>query len=340
MTNEASLIAAAVLGMIAMSRPATMRAEQPSVSYVLRLDSAQLGVVDVTMRVDHGPAALRLAMKVHPEYDAKYWRYVDGWRVEGSADDARAGVVRLDSTLWRATLPGGRGLVHYRVHVQWSTDALRRSWQPFMRATGGLINGPDFFVYLPDFARVPVTVRLELPRGWRIASALDAGATPATLTAPTTAGLLDSPILVGDLREWTFTDRGTHYHIVYWPLPDAVLFDTTSLIDGIRRLASSASAIFGSAPVRDYYFLLQDGASDALEHRASLTMGLPSSRLAHDPHALLPELAHEFFHTWNLVAIHPDSYGALSYQRAIPTSGLWMGEGVTLYYADLLLRRA
>jgi predicted metalloprotease with PDZ domain len=69
-------------------------------------------------------------------------------------------------------------------------------------------------------------------------------------------------------------------------------------------------------------------------------MGLPSSRLARDPHAMLPELAHEYFHTWNLVAIHPDSYGALSYQRPIPTSGLWMGEGVTLYYADLLLRRA
>ncbi|HEY2026730.1 MAG TPA: hypothetical protein VGG78_06950, partial [Gemmatimonadaceae bacterium] len=112
------------------------------------------------------------------------------------------------------------------------------------------------------------------------------------------------------------------------------------MLDGIRRLVSSASAVFGSAPVRDYYFLLQDGASDALEHHASLTMGLPSSRLARDPHASLPELAHEFFHTWNLVAIHPDSYGALSYQPAVPTGGLWMGEGVTLYYADLLLRRA
>lgn len=68
-------------------------------------------------------------------------------------------------------------------------------------------------------------------------------------------------------------------------------------------------------------------------------MGLPSNRLARDPHAMLPELAREFFHTWNLVAIHPDSYGALSYQRPNATTGLWMGEGVTLHYADLLLRR-
>ncbi len=50
---------------------------QPSVAYTLRIDTAHTGVVDVTMRVEHAPATLRLAMKVHPEYDARYWRYLD-----------------------------------------------------------------------------------------------------------------------------------------------------------------------------------------------------------------------------------------------------------------------
>ena len=40
------------------------------------------------------------------------------------------------------------------------------------------------------------------------------------------------------------------------------------------------------------------------------------------------------------MAIHPDDYGALSFRAAHPTTGLWWGEGVTLYYADALPRRA
>jgi predicted metalloprotease with PDZ domain len=85
---------------------------------------------------------------------------------------------------------------------------------------------------------------------------------------------------------------------------------------------------------------LEDGATDALEHGASVTVGVPSVELARTPHARLREIAHEFFHSWNLVAIHPDHYGELSYKPPSPTSGLWLGEGVTLHYADVLIRRA
>jgi predicted metalloprotease with PDZ domain len=77
-----------------------------------------------------------------------------------------------------------------------------------------------------------------------------------------------------------------------------------------------------------------------LEHRASVTLGVASAALASNPGASRLEIAHEFFHTWNLVAISPDRYQALSFRPAAATSGLWMGEGVTMYYANALLRRA
>lgn len=63
--TDALLIAAAILGMTAMPRPAYARAQQPSVSFVVRVDSAQLDAVDVSLRVEHAPATLRVAMKVH-----------------------------------------------------------------------------------------------------------------------------------------------------------------------------------------------------------------------------------------------------------------------------------
>jgi predicted metalloprotease with PDZ domain len=330
----------ALMGVFALPSLVIAQPGPPSVAYTLRVDSTHVEIVELAMRIEHAPGTLRLAMKVHPEYDAKYWRYLDPPWVDGTSDDRRARVVRNDSTLWTATLPGGHGVVHYRIHVQTSANPMRRAWQPFMRQTGGLINSPDFFLYLPDFASAPVSVDVQVPPGWRIATSFERTAMPTRFTAPNAAALLDAPILLGDLREWSFVDRGTRFHVVYWPLPEAAAFDSLAFVNEIRRLTGATLDLFGHAPAHDFYFLLQDGAGDALEHRSSVTLGITSAALAHDPRASLGELAHEFFHTWNLVAIHPDAYGELSYKPPARTAGLWWGEGITLYYADALPRRA
>jgi predicted metalloprotease with PDZ domain len=313
---------------------------QPTIAYSLRVDPGHLDIVEVAIRLDHVPSTVRLAMKVHPEYDAKYWRYLDSARVDRSANDLEAGIAREDSTLWRVTLPGGYGTVHYRIHVQPDTEPVRRAWRPFMQSTGGLINSPDFFLYLPDFVNAPVTLQLDVPPGWRIATALEARGTPARFAAPNAAAFLDAPLLLGNLHEWQFRDRGTAFHVLYWPLPNAAPFDTLAFVDELRRLVASTMDVFGSAPSPSFFFLIQDGAGDALEHRTSVTLGVQSSALARDPRASLQEMAHEFFHTWNLVTIHPDNYLELRYQAPRRTTGLWWGEGVTLYYADALPRRA
>jgi predicted metalloprotease with PDZ domain len=51
-------------------------------------------------------------------------------------------------------------------------------------------------------------------------------------------------------------------------------------------------------------------------------------------------LAHEFFHTWNLVNIEPAGYTDLNYGPQEGSAVLWFSEGVTMFYADLLVRRA
>jgi len=312
----------------------TYPAHKSTIDYTLHFDSTHLDIVEVEIQLRGAPESFHVAMKVHAEYDARYWRYLDDFRVDHTADDQVAAVEREDSTLWRVTMPGGRGVIRYRVHVQPPESEIRRAWMPYVRADGGgaLINSPDFFLYLPELTNAPVTLHLDIPAGWRVATAFPGR---GSVTA-----LLDSPILAGRLREWSFADRGTNYHIVYWPLPAAAVFDTLVFVAEIRGLTSAALEIFGSAPGREYYFLIQDGADDALEHRGSVTIGVTSERLARDPHASLAEIAHEFFHTWNLVAIHPAGYNALDYRPPRRTPSLWFGEGVTLHYAEVLPRRA
>jgi predicted metalloprotease with PDZ domain len=310
----------------------------PTIAYTVRVDSAHPETIDVTMRLSGASARLRLAMKVHQEYDAQFWRYLEFGRVSGTANDQVASVTRRDTTLWELSLPGGRGEVHYTLRLP-AAPPRRDSWRTTARADGALLNSPDVFLYLPDFTQVPSTVDLVVPASWRVTTSLDADRRPARLHAPDAATLLDAPILLGALRQWSFDDRDTHFTIAYWPLPTSTPFDTVALVQGIRRLSHAALDLFGSMPSRRYAFLIQDGAEDALEHRSSVAIGMPSADLARNPRSHMFELAHEFVHTWNLVAIHPDSYGELANHKAPPTRGLWWGEGVTLHVADVLLRR-
>ena len=184
-------------------------------------------------------------------------------------------------------------------------------------------------------------VTLELPPSWRIATGLNRTNSPRTFTAPSAAALIDSPILAGRLREWRFVEGGVPHRVVYWPLPNATSFDTTAFVAAIQRTVHQAIALFGRAPYREYTFMFEDGAwGGGLEHRNSVTLGAQSADLAKDPNAVIQETAHEFFHTWNLIAIRPVEYHDIDYRTQPPVASLWFSEGLTMFYADLLLRRA
>src|SRR5881296_3519630 len=297
---------------------------QPVVGYTLRVDAGDLSGFDVELRLRNVPDTFRLAMVAHPEYDDRYWRYVEDLRV--AAAGGPGAVTRADSALWQVVAPGGEAVVRYRIRLP--------------AATGGLVGGPHSFMYVVGATLAPAHVTLELPSTWEAVTGLEPTADPHTFFAPSAAVLVDSPMLVGQLRSWRFAVDGVPHRVVYWPLPGAAAFDTTALVSAIERLARGAVALFGRAPYRDYSFLLQDGAYGALEHRNSVTLGAPSTELARDPGALLGEIAHEYFHTWNLMRIHPVEYGDVSYRTPPRARGLWWSEGLTMLYADLLRRRA
>jgi len=324
-------------GLTAQQHGAAVRDAQPVVAYTLRVDSADLSGFDVEMRIGHAPDTFRLAMVAHPEYDDRYWRFVVNLRVEGAAGST---VTREDSAVWRVVAPGGESVLRYRLQLPAAVGPVRSAWMPFLSPTGGLVGGPHGFLYIVGATRIPAHVRLALPSGWDIATGLEQTVDPTTFYAPSVATLVDGPILLGQLRSWRFAVDGVPHRVVYWPLPDAQPFDTAALVAGLERLARAAVALFGRAPYRDFTFQIQDGAVGSLEHRNSVSLGAPSARLAQGLTDFFSETAHEYFHTWNLMRIHPVEYGDVDYRTPPRSRGLWWGEGITMFYADLLRRRA
>src|SRR5690606_13089610 len=55
--------------------------------------------------------------------------------------------------------------------------------------------------------------------------------------------------------------------------------------------------------------------------------------------AYLSLVAHEYFHLWNVKRLRPKALGPFDYDRENYTTGLWIMEGFTSYYDNLIIKR-
>jgi predicted metalloprotease with PDZ domain len=183
-------------------------------------------------------------------------------------------------------------------------------------------------------------VHFQLPTGWQIATGLEPTNDSATFTAPSADALMDRPVLIGYLHRWRFSLDDIGYTVAYLPVPGSTAFDTTLLVENIKKIVGQTVHLFGGTPYKQYTFLLEDGVYGALEHANSVTLGMPATELASRMQESYEEIAHEFFHAWNLISIHPEEYTGLTYGPQQRSAGLWFSEGMSMFYADLLVRRA
>ncbi len=336
----ATRVVAAFLFVIALGSQSSLVCQElhPRISYRIHVDAADLSGFAVEMRVRGAGDPVRIAMASHPEYDDRYSRYVENLTAESRG--ATLQVTSEESALWRVDAPGGDLIVRYRIHLPPQTTPTRAAWKPFLSPTGGLIGDLHSLMYVVGAASAPARVTLDLPSGWAMASGLAPTKDPHTFTASSVELMLDSPIVVGHFRHWDFSVRGVQHQVVYLPQPNASSFDTVSFIAGVQQLVSEAFKIGGKPPYRSYTFLYQDGASGALEHLNSVTIGARSQSLAQGLVGVFDTTAHEYFHTWNLMHVRPVERVGLRYRPADPTAELWWSEGVTIYFSDLMLRRA
>jgi predicted metalloprotease with PDZ domain len=306
---------------------------QPVIHYTIRIDTSDLSFINVEMRVRNIADSFCVAMFVHPEYDDRFYRFVEDVRVDEGT------IQRLENTLWKVHTNASEIIIHYKIHLP-QERIPRAAWRPFLSTTGGLIGGPQSYFYVVGATLAPAYVHLQIPEKWKVATGLQTTIDPLTFFAPTASVLFDSPILIGQMKAWNFKVDDVPHKIVYWPSDHFKTFDTKKLVTSIQKLVEQANQLFGRLPYQDYTFLIQDAAYGALEHANSVTLGITSEELANEMDDYLLEIAHEYFHAWNLVRIRPAEYGDVNYTKDALSKGLWWSEGLTMYYADVLLRRA
>ncbi len=220
-----------------------------------------------------------------------------------------------------------------------------------MRNQRGYINGASALMYPVGHTQAPCTLSLDVPTGWQIATPMEPASpksiqpdnterTPSRFQAATYDEMIDCPLQLGKFDTLDFQESGVDFQCV-------VVGRQTGVNEGVRnslqRITHAAIAVFGSAPFTRYRFIYHIGGGGfygGLEHHNSTVIHLGTGLGSGTNEDFLSVSAHEFFHAWNVKRLHPAGLGPFDYAQPVRTSALWFAEGVTDYYAQLLLVRS
>lgn len=207
----------------------------------------------------------------------------------------------------------------------------------------GVLNGAATFLF-PELPDGPLDVRLQLPEDWsRSETALPPHPDgPAhRYLAPDVDTLIDAPLVLGNPDVRLFDVDGVPHHLVTLGHPGP--WDHERAVSDVEQLADGIVDFWGEIPYPEYWFLnVLAEVSGGLEHRDSTLMMTSRWNTARRAERLrwLGLVSHEFFHTWNVKRLQPAELARPDYERELYTPSLWIAEGVTSYYDDLLLARS
>src|SRR6266536_902309 len=246
--------------------------------------------------------------------------------------------IKVNKNTWRVQTVGAREWrATYRVYANELT--VRTSE---LNSDHAFWNNAALLMYQDGFIKAPSTLRILPAAGWKIATGLPAVAGQAnTFRAENFDILYDSPIEVSNFKQIDFQVRGVAHRLV---IDGEGNYDAIRLRDGVQRIVEAETSMFRGIPYHDYTFILhlRSNTGGGLEHLNSTALGFRRSGFANEEgyRNFWGLVAHEFFHLWNVKRIRPDALGPFDYTKENYTRMLWVAEGVTEYYAKLVLRRA
>jgi predicted metalloprotease with PDZ domain len=280
-------------------------------------------------------------------------------RIRAESHGSEVALTKLDKHSWQAEPCAGPLTLHYEVYA----------WDLSVRAahldqTHGFFNGTSVFLRVLGQEDTPHQVDIQRPADpacatWRVATSLpELGAKRygfGTYIAADYDELIDHPVELGNFALATFKAHGVPHDIVIsGQVPN---LDMARLARDLKAICETQIAFFEPksrrAPMDRYVFLtlaVGDGYG-GLEHRASTALicaraDLPSTAEAKDGPVregylkFLGLCSHEYFHTWNVKRIKPAAFAPYDLQAESYTPLLWLFEGFTSYYDDLMLVRA
>ena len=277
------------------------------------------------------------------------------------------GLTQLDKCTWEADCTPGQPLV-LRYEVCGYDHSVRTAW---LDADRGFFNGTSLCLRVEAQTDSPHAIEVVAPKllpghaRWSCITALVGDQIDkqgfGTYQAADYDELADSPFEMGALWSGEFEACGVPHRFVV--AGATVSFDSERLIADTKAICETEMRFWhgdkvgkpgkrgGEKPPFDRFVFMLNAVDDGyggLEHRHSTALictrrDLPQLGAKKQPEGyttLMGLISHEYFHTWNVKRMRPSEFARYDYTQENYTQLLWLFEGFTSYYDDLLLRRA
>jgi predicted metalloprotease with PDZ domain len=266
-----------------------------------------------------------------------YARNVMNFRVEDGAGHALPWE-RVAKNTWRVAAGGASEIVlNYDVFGATSFAA-----NNYLGEDRAYLSPSGTFVHILGMTQHPVTVAIQLPGNWKqIATGLEPVAGEAnTFSATDFDVLYDSPILMGNQEYLHFEVKGVPHYVSMENVADTV--DRPKMLADLQKMVTAATQLIGDVPYRHYTFLMMGRGNGGIEHLNSASIQFDGNSLSRPFGYLvwLSYVCHEYFHNFNVKRIRPIALGPFNYDLENLTNMLWVSEGLSVYYEDLVLVRA
>ena len=169
-----------------------------------------------------------------------------------------------------------------------------------------------------------------------------------TLKAKDYAELIDAPFELAEQSRFSFQAAGIAHEFV---ISGKHAMNAARMQQDLEKICGTEIAMFGSAPFKNYTFMTMATGNSygGLEHPNSTSLITPRDDLPKADEPLEPSkeyqrflglCSHEYFHSWLVKFIRPENFAHYNLNKEGYTSLLWIFEGFTSYYDDLILLRS
>ncbi|HMU88151.1 MAG TPA: PDZ domain-containing protein [Agitococcus sp.] len=261
-------------------------------------------------------------------------------------------VKKLAKNKWQVQAHDGDIILEYDVYA-WDLSVRGAH----LDQTHGYFNGTCLLLAAQGKENALHQLNLLTPQGlsWRVATTLAAVNIDKNgfglYQAANYLDLVDHPVEMADFTELSFTSGQTPHKMVITGKHRA---DTQRLADDLQKICQAAINFWGDEqpPFNQYLFQVMavGNGYGGLEHRSSTSLLCsrddlplvtePKQKISEKYKTFLGLCSHEYFHSWLVKRIQPDVLVSPDLNQENYTELLWVFEGFTSYYDDLLLARA
>ena len=319
----------------------TMAQNNVSIEYILNMAKPENHIFEVEMKVSGFSKSEK-----YFDFQLPVWRTGRYWIfdfasgiISFEANDFKNEKInweKISKSTWRVKTNNSKSIsVKYKVYANEFSSRTRG-----LNEEHAFIDGTSVFMFIEKFRTNILSLKVNPVKDWHVTTGL-AESSKNIFVADSYDILADTPLEIGNQIDLNFLVENIPHTIMIFG-ENKIPHDT--LISDFTKIILQQKNFWGFYPYKKYIFMIHSTPSGGggTEHLNSTIMGVRPkdlSTIEEYRQKFLGLVVHEFFHTWNVKYLRPKGITPYNFMSENYVKELWISEGSTSYYDELLLAR-